>query len=501
MLKTMHKITALLLTALLTLSVSVLAEEPAPVEDTSSEISSEQAVDYFQQAVHVIMSRYKFDINKEDIYKATIEHMLTENPELLEQVFSGMFNSLDKYSTYYTEEELNDFIGSMSGEVCGIGVMITTVDSGLLITNVYENSPALEAGLMIGDIITKSGDISLAGMDISVAQSHVAGEAGTDVTLTILRGTSEFNITATRRKVIVNTGFYQLIEDNTIGYICLTEFDEHAAQFVQGALTTFDAHGVNKVIMDLRNNPGGVLTTMVDICSLFIPSGPAIRLEYKNPFRNVILYAENPAPKYDLAVLINENSASASEAFSAAVQDTGVGIVIGSNSFGKGSMQNVINFKTGGGVKITEAEFLSPNGRKINGIGVAPDVYAPDKKVPYEKAKYSPVTYDRVLKVGDTGKDVLAIEERLDAIGFSVGVPDEVFDNKTYTAVLNLQKVTNLYPYGVADITTQLKIEEVLNGNEVIRNDSLNKAIDIFKNHDWREFRTVYEDEPAPAEK
>ncbi len=500
MLKGLRKITALILTALLIFSIPVSAEEFPAEGITESEMTPELAVDYFEQAVHIIMSRYKFDVSREEIYKAAIEHMLTENPQLLEEVFSGMFDSLDKYSTYYTEEELNDFIGSMSGEVCGIGVMVTTVDTGLLITNVYENSPAMDSGLMIGDIITKSDGTPLAGMDISIAQSHVAGEAGTNVTLTIVRGTTEFTITATRRRVVVSTGFYQMIENKTMGYICLTEFDEHADQLVQGALTTFDANGINKVIVDLRSNPGGVLKTMVDICSLFIPEGPAIILEYKNPLRNVVLYSENTFPKYELIVLVNENSASASEAFAAAVQDTGVGIVVGKNSFGKGSMQNIINFKTGGGAKLTEAEFLSPAGRQINGVGVGPDVVCEDKIVPYDRSGFAPVTYDRILKNGDSGKDVLALEERLDALGFSVGFPDEIFDAKTYTAVLNFQKVTNLYPYGVADITTQLKLEEVLNGSEILRNDSLKKAIDIFKNHDWREFITVYEQPAAPVQ-
>ena len=423
------------------------------------------------------------------MYMSTIEYLLRENPELIYEAFSGMFGSLDKYTTYYTDEELNSFITGISGEICGIGVMITTVDSGLLITNVYENTPALESGLIVGDIITKVGDISLAGLDINVAQSYVLGEPGTTVNLTIDRKGTVFEINPVRRKVVVSTGYFQCLENDTIGYICLTEFDEHVADFTKGALNVFDAKNITDVIIDLRNNPGGSLNAMVELCNLFVPAGPVINLEYKNPFRNMVLYSENNDVKYNLILLVNENSASASEAFAGAVQDSGVGIVVGSQSFGKGTMQNLLNFKVGDGVKITEAEFFSPNMRKINGVGITPDVKAPDKTVAYWNAKYKPVTYDRVLKQGDSGDDVMAIEQRYYALGLSVGIPDGIYDQKTYTATINFQKITGLYPYGVTDITTQLKIEEMLNGNDVVLNTSLEKAIDIFKNDNWELYK------------
>jgi len=470
-------------------SVPVFANENAQATpQTEQAMTGDEAAKYLDAAVLLIMSRYKFDTSRESIYKDTLRTLLKEHPELLETVLESMFGSLDKYSTYYTQEELDSFFNAVSSEFCGIGVIITTVDEGLFVTKVYDNSPAKIAGLMIGDIIIKVDDISLAGVDVSVAQSKIQGPEDTAVNLTIKRGDSCFEINPIRKKVIIEPGFYQAIENDTIGYISLSDFYDHTNDMINAALESFDSKGIKDIIIDLRNNPGGSLKVLVEMCNHFIPAGPVIHLDYKNPFNNYTFYSENPEVKYNLAVLVNGNSASASEAFAAAVKDTRVGIIVGENTFGKGTMQNVVDFKVIGGVKITEAEFLSPNRNKINEIGVAPDVEVEDKVVEYHHSNFEKITYDRVMKPGDTGKDVFAVEERLYYLGFEIGVPDEVFDEKTAEAVFNFQKYTDLYPYGQADITTQLKLEEVLNGGKVTENNTFKKAVEIFKSGTWKNY-------------
>ena len=492
-----NRVFILLLTFVLLFSLTCFADENAlennSLQDSQNELTAEKAKEYFEQSLHLIMSRYKFDITTDEIYKATIYKMIEENPEIIYDIFSGMFNSLDKYSTYYTDDEYKSFLDGINGEFCGIGVLITSIDNGLLINNVFENSPAMDVGLEIGDIITKVGEISLAGVDVNVAQGYILGEPGTAVNLTIMRNSVEFQVNPVRRNVTVSSGFYQSLENDTIGYIYITQFDTHIAEFAKGALNYFDAKNINNVIIDLRDNPGGSLSGMIEFSNLFIPEGPVINLEYKNPFRNMVYYSYNHTPKYNLIVLTNENSASASEAFAAAVKDSGVGITLGTKTFGKGTMQNMIDFKIGGGIKLTEAEFLSPNMNKINGVGVTPDVKVDDKEVPYEKSGFMPITYNRVLKVGDTGDDVMAIEQRYYTLGLSVGIPDGIYDNKTHTATINFQKSTGLYPYGVTDITTQLKIEEILNGKDVVLNTSLDRAVEIFKNENWESYKSSQE--------
>ncbi len=489
--KTVTLLLTLLCIALLTTNNIAFASGAASAAAESSAIDGETANKYFDAAVSLIMSRYKFDTSREGIYKDTLKKLLEENPEMLEEILSAMFGSLDDYTVYYTQEELDSFIENVNGEFCGIGVVITTVDEGLFISTVYDNTPAKEAGLMVGDIITKVGDTPLAGMDISLAQSKVLGEENTPVNLTILRNGVTFEINPVRRKVVIESGFYQTIEDDAIGYISITDFNDHSTELTKKALRSFDEKGITNVIIDLRNNPGGALNSLVDMCSLFIPTGPAITLEYKNPFNNITLYAENPEVKYNLAVLVNSNSASASEAFAAAVKDTNVGVVIGTTTFGKGTMQNINRFKIGGGVKLTEAEFLSPLGNKINGVGVKPHIKVEDEMVDYSRASLEKLTYDRVLKVGDEGNDVLAVEERLYILGYNIGLPDKIFDERTYNAIYSIQKKTQLYPYGVADITTQLKIDEVLRTSQVTENNSLKKAVEIFKDNSWSKYVSV----------
>lgn len=477
--------------------LTTYAEDAINTESGNNQITGDQAVEYYDLVRGLVLSKYKFDIKNEDLYKSTVEYILSEHPELLQEAYIGMLENLDDYSVYYSQEELDSFITSMSGEFCGIGVLVMTVDGGLLVSNVYDNSPAKDAGIVNGDIITHAEGKPLDGLDISVAQSMIVGPENTPVTVTVMRNNSSFDLTMNRRKVVVDSGMYQSIENDSVGYIALSDFDQQAAEFTQKALDEFDTKGIKDIIIDLRNNPGGSLTELVDMCSLFIPSGPAIHLDYKNPFKNVTLYAENDLVKYNVIVLVNSNSASASEAFSAAIQDTGVGIVVGSTTFGKGTMQNITRFVIGGGVKLTEAEYFSPNRRTINGKGVTPDVICEDKTVDYEKAKLSPITYDRVLKIGDNGKDVLALEQRLNYLGFTVGVPDEIYDTKTHDAVTSFQRMSSLYPYGVADITTQVKIEGYLFGQKVVEDSSLAKAIDIFKAGNWTEYRKFYPAEQA----
>jgi len=471
-----------------TLPVFATENEFVPVDVNNSEYKGKLANFYIQQAISLIMSKYKFDVTKEELYKAALEKIILDNPQLLNDTFKALFDSLDEHTTYYTQDEFDNYINNMTNEVFGIGVLVSSTQNGMFVNKVYNNSPAKESGFKVADVIISVDGKNVVGVDFDVARSYVAGPENSSVNLTVLRNGQTIDITTVRRKVIVEPGFYQTVEDDTIGYIALYDFYEHAGEFVANALKHFDEKNINNVILDLRNNPGGSVSTMVEIASLLIPEGPAIHFEFKDSNRNNTLYSTNKNPKYNVAVLVNNNSASASEAISAAIQDTGVGIVIGTDTFGKGTMQNITSFKIGGGIKMTEAEYLSPNKRKINGIGVGPDIYVEDKIVDYSKSNYKKVTYDRVMKIGDTGSDVFALEERLYFLGYEIGIPDEIYDKKTEEAVTAFQSVTQLYPYGVADITTQLKLEEVLSGSKVVQNDTYKRAVDVFKNEDWNDY-------------
>ena len=153
-------------------------------------------------------------------------------------------------------------------------------------------------------------------------------------------------------------------------------------------------------------------------------------------------------------------------------------------------MQILTNFKIGGGIKLTEAVYLTPSGRMIDGVGITPDLFVEDKVTPYEKCDFEKITYDRVMRNGDTGKDVLAIEQRLYYLGFLESLPDETYDTDTYDATMTFQGVTDLYEYGVMDITTQLKLDSQLKGMEIINDRALKKATEIFSYEDWHNYKS-----------
>ena len=284
-----------------------------------------------------------------------------------------------------------------------------------------------------------------------------------------------------RAKSTVESGEYYSIENDSIGYINLYSFDENANEFIKKALADFDEKKITNIIMDLRNNPGGSLLVLNEICQHFIPKGPTVFIEYKNPLNNYVLESTNTKPKYNVIVLTNSASASASEAFSGAIQDTKVGIVVGSQTFGKGTMQTVTKFKIGGGIKLTQAEYLTPNKRNINGIGIEPDVKVKDSEVKYHDADILPITYQRVLKQGDIGKDVLALKIRLNMLGLNVDCFSEMFDKATMFATKKFQETQGLSVTGILDMDTQVAIENMFIGKTISDNKVFNTAVEIFK--------------------
>lgn len=459
-------------------------EETSP-QDAQLETTDEIDVDTFEnyiidQTAKMLNNTYKFDVNYKDVYRNALRMVLAKNPELLDDALKGIFSNLDEHSEYYTKEEYDSFIKQISNEYYGIGVIVVAHEMGLNVMSVVKNSPASGAGVKKYDIITKVNGTSIEGMSIDEAKSYIVGEIDTDITIEVIRNGEVITISMKRGVVSTESGFYNVIDGN-IGYISLYSFDGHSYDFVAEALKYFDSLGITKIIFDLRDNPGGSLDEFVKIGNMFFPEGPIISFEYKDEKNNFYLSSTLKNPKYDVIALVNGMSASASEAFAGAVQDTNVGIVIGTKSYGKGTKQFVSRIVSGGGVRITDSEYLTAGGRHINGVGIIPDIIIENPIEKYDKNNYAPLVHDRVLKIGDKGEDVLCFKQRLDALGFNVEIPNDVFDENMYYAVLDFQSLTGLYPYGVLDFNTQLKIEDVLKSCEVEVDKQLQKAIEVFK--------------------
>lgn len=433
-----------------------------------------------EQSANLIIGNYKDEVSREELYEKTLMGIMEKHPELIEDAYKAMFSDLDKHTQYFTTEEYDYFMEDMSGEVVGIGVMISSIDEGLLVTETTYDSPAAEAGIRKGDIIMSVDGTNIVGMPFEKARSLVLGEIGTKVKIGVERMDEYLEFDIKRALVKIEPGSYEVIEGD-IGYIELQSFDDSAPVLVNHALDLFVDRGVKKIIFDLRYNLGGSVESFRQVCNSLIPKGPIIHFVFKDEEDISTTYSECKDAKYSIIVLTNEYTASAAEAFAGAVQDSGIGIVVGDNSYGKGTMQNLINFRVGGGVKLTVAEYLTRNKRHINDIGIKPDVYAEDKVIRLKKSGFADMDFTTKPKLGDKGVTVLAINQRLNAMGYDVGIPKDEYTQKTHDAIYHFQLTQGLFPYGVCDITTQNKIEEIMQKLEFMSNTSFDTALEIFR--------------------
>lgn len=302
-----------------------------------------------------------------------------DEDKMVEGMYKGLVSSLkDPYSVYYTKDEFAALMESSSGSYCGIGAYVSQdVKTGVItIVKPFEGGPAYEVGILPGDIIYKVSGEEATGKDLSEIVSKMKGEEGTTVDLEIIRaGESEpIKLTIERRTVEVPTISYEML-DNKVGYIQIAEFDEVTGPQFRSAITDLDNQGMKGLVIDLRNNPGGLLDTVCDMLDRMLPEGLIVYTEDKNGTRTeeVKSTAKESFDK-PLVVMINGNSASASEVFAGAIQDYGIGTILGTTSFGKGIVQSVIPLSDGSGVKVTVSKYYTPKGRNIHEIGIEPDV-------------------------------------------------------------------------------------------------------------------------------
>ncbi len=301
---------------------------------------------------------------------------LPPSEKLLDGAAQGLVDAIgDPYADYYSVEEYESFRQQLAGNFKGIGVLISQQDNGTLISRVYEDSPAEKAGLLAGDVITAVGDMSLVGVDINKVSELIGGEGGTNVTLTILRGEETKSFTVTRGDVYIRRVYTEQL-DNGVGYLRIDSFTGNAADEFNEALDRLLGAGVTSLIIDVRNNPGGELTTVIKICDRILPDCVITTLEGKlvDP-PQVYRSTASESLSIPYVVLTNAYSASASEIFAAAIQDNKAAVIMGVNTFGKGIVQTSWQIMPGKGyLKLTTDVYKTPNGRIIHGVGVAPDI-------------------------------------------------------------------------------------------------------------------------------
>ncbi len=303
----------------------------------------------------------------------------TEESDLYEGMYHGMLNSLgDPYSCYYTKEEYAALMEEIEGTYCGIGALVSQNASTKVITIVrpFVDGPAYNAGMLPGDILTKIDGEDVSDWDIDLAVKHMKGEQGTIVEVEVWRASaSEYvELTITRDLVEVETVTYEMLDDS-IGYIYVMQFDEITTQQFETALNALKEQGMKGLVVDIRDNGGGLLTTVCDMLDLFLEEEDLIVYTLDKYNTKEEIYAKDGSiGELPMAILVNGFSASASEIFSGALQDYGLATIVGTQSFGKGIVQSIIPLKDGSAVKLTVSTYYTPAGRNIHGTGITPDV-------------------------------------------------------------------------------------------------------------------------------
>lgn len=400
------------------------------------------------------------DIIKGDYYKDVKEE------DLLNGALKGMFETLDPHSTYYTDEEYKEFMVDIKGEVVGIGVQIERKDGRITVVAPIEGSPAFKAGIKTGDKIVNVDGTDISDYTADQAAKLIRGEEGAKVKIGIRRdGVKDIiYFEFTRELIEINPVKYE-IKDGNIGYIRITEFSENTFDHFADAVNEFKEKGVEGVIIDLRGNPGGLLGQVIDVCKLLIPKGPIVKIQVKNEIVETYESELDKAP-FKLVVLTNGGSASASEIMAGAIKDSKTGILVGEKTYGKGTVQHINRVQGGGGVKLTVANYLTPSGFSLDGIGITPDieVKAAADNISVELA---PIKGERSIKSGIIGLDVLGVQQRLNSLGYKIEKLDGIFGGATKSAVLKFQKDNGLKQDASVEADDikilQSKLEEKMN--------------------------------------
>jgi carboxyl-terminal processing protease len=303
--------------------------------------------------------------------------------QLVQGAIRGMVQSLgDPYSTYFTPEEYAEWQQSLAGEYSGVGIEITIRNGWITVVTPLPGTPAEAAGIRPGDVILEVNGESTEGWTLEQASMHIRGPEGTSVTLKIRHPDGKVEtLTIVRAKIKVEAVRSQYLSDEKVGYVRILRFDEETPALVGRALFSFPLNELRGVVLDLRNNPGGLLSSAVEVASFFIDRGPIVRTRGPSFGERIYNSRGNSFPNVPVAVLVNEGTASGAEIVAGAIQDYGVGVLVGRKTFGKGLIQEIVlQMPDGGVVKLTTGEYLTPKGREVQDVGLTPDIPVPEGK-------------------------------------------------------------------------------------------------------------------------
>lgn len=408
-------------------------------------------------------------------------YRLAEPSRLAEGAIQGMLLALgDGYASYYPPDRYLDFLSEVEGEFGGIGARISVENAAIVIFNTLPGSPAERAGLLPGDMILSVDGTSTRGMALEAVADLIRGEPGTKVTLEINRAGIGVTLVEIVRELIrlVSVESEQLPDG--VGYIRILSFDADTSEEFREHLVSLKEAGARGLVLDLRDNPGGLLGEVIQVAESFLMPGDVVLYvdRASRGLDSYRAYAELldpmgslPEPNHPqwtgpMVVLVNERSASGAELLAGALQDYGRGTLVGTRTYGKGSVQSIFDLVNEGGLKLTTAKDMTGKGRDFDGIGLTPDVLtdpeppdAPDMQLILMPSKW-------VYRLGHAGSDIVLLQKRLHQMGYDPVAFDGDFGPKTEAALKAFQRAAGLEPTGVADLETQRAMNTAYLGDQ-----------------------------------
>lgn len=399
--------------------------------------------------------------------------------KLIDGAISGMIQALgDPYSTYMDKEAADQFHMSLSSSFEGIGAEIKSENGRVTIVSPYKGSPAEKAGLRPGDQIRKVNGQTLDGMEMNQAVLLIRGKKGTKAELEITRPGSPdvIHVTVIRDEIPLESVYSEYLGDG-IGKIQITSFSEDTAKRFEEEMKKLEAQGMKGLIIDVRNNPGGYLEAVNDICNLLIPNkGVILQVEYRNGQKE-IFRSNLETGKYPVVALIDGGSASASEILAAALKESGNFPLVGEKTFGKGTVQQSKSFDDGSNFKYTIAKWLTPKGNWIHKKGVEPD-YPVSLPAYFKLTALNPET---PLKRDMNTTAVKTLQQMLTGIGLVPGREDGYFSAQTEEAVKTFQRMNGLPVTGVVEGETTVKLMNAVEEKKKSNDTQLEKAISVLR--------------------
>lgn len=455
---------------------------PAP---TAEPANVPESITYqaYEQIAGYIADRYLDDsYTGEDIMKLGLSLYLDEmGDDALIPMLKAAMSGLDPYSDFYSSEEYREYTDDLNNTFYGLGIRMRQDGEYVVIEGfVEENSLAERTGFMVGDRIVAVNGVRVVGSSLTEVRNLIIGELGTTVLLTVERGGESIEITGIRTAVSTSTVSGGVLAGG-IGYISISNFASGTAAEFGELSQTLRNEGVKNLILDLRNSPGGLVSAATGIASLIVPAGKVVEVKFRNESQNYTYSSDLVNPPFKIVVLVNGNTASSAEILASAIQDSGAGILMGEQTYGKAVIQSTYTLRNGMAFKLTVGQYLTRNGNEIDHVGLMPDIEVSNYNKNIDTTSYTKFDFLNPVSVGMSGVNVTAAKERLSVMSYFIGnLGNDVFNTDLEESVRQFQRDNGLTDSGVIDIPTQIKMKQVFETLETTVDVQMQEAYKYF---------------------